>query len=97
MPPHRAPYLRNLEREGYIRVDVIQSQTTRMCAGLLVHLLRPLFPQHHKDKWPRTLANPDATAESHKKNLIRYKGQRGLRSAQNPVLFLSRTLFVTTE
>jgi len=70
-------YLRLLEREGYIRVDVIQSQTTRMCAGLLVHLLRPLFPQHHKDKWPRTLANPDATAESHKKNLIKYKGQRG--------------------
>jgi hypothetical protein len=67
-------YLRILEREGYIRVDVIQSQTTRMCAGLLVHLLRPLFPQHHKDKWPRTLANPDATAESHKKNLIMYKG-----------------------
>jgi len=70
-------YLGLLEREGYIRVDVIQSQTTRMCAGLLVHLLRPLFPQHHKDKWPRTLANPDATAESHKKNLIKYKGQRG--------------------
>ena len=70
-------YLRLLEREGYIRVHVIQSQTTRMCAGLLVHLLRPLFPQHHKDKWPRTLANPDATAESHKKNLIKYKGQRG--------------------
>ncbi len=70
-------YLRILEREGYIRVDVIQSQTTRMCAGLLVHLLRPLFAQHHKDKWPRTLANPDATAESHKKNLIKYKGQRG--------------------
>jgi len=70
-------YLRILEREGYINVEVIQSRATRMCAGLVVHLLRPLFPRHHANNWPQTLANPDATAESHKKNLIQYKGQRG--------------------
>ena len=61
-------YLRLLEREGYIRVDVIQGQTTRMCVGLLVHLMGPLFPRHHREKWPQTLANPAATRLSLKKS-----------------------------
>jgi len=56
-------YLHLLEREGCIRVDVSQSQTTRMCNGLFVYLLRPLFPRHHSEKWLRTLAIPNATAE----------------------------------
>lgn len=70
-------YLRILEREGYIRVDVIHCRATRMCAGLHVHLENLLFPRHHRTQWPATLAIPDATAESHKKNLIKYKGPRG--------------------
>lgn len=70
-------YLRLLEREGYINVDVIQSEATRMCAGLLVHLQNPLFARHHRTQWPRTLAIPDVTAESHKKNLIKFKGKKG--------------------
>ena len=70
-------YLRLLEREGYIQVHVIHSQATRMCAGLFVQLLSPVFARHHKAKWPGTLAIPDATAESHKKNLIKLKEQRG--------------------
>ncbi len=47
-------YLRLLEREGYICVNVIQCQSTRMCAGLLVHLQNPLFARHHRAKWPQT-------------------------------------------
>jgi len=70
-------YLRILEREGYIRVDVIHCRATRMCAGLLVHLENLLLPRHHRNKWPANLAIPDATAESHKKSLIKYKGPRG--------------------
>jgi hypothetical protein len=69
-------YLRLLEREGYIRVDVIHCRATRMCAGLLVHLQSPLFARHHRQKWPANLTNPDATAESHKKSLIKYKEQK---------------------
>jgi hypothetical protein len=57
-------YLRLLEREGYISVDVIQSNATRMCTGLLVHLLRPLFPRHHRKQWPQTLANPGVQKNS---------------------------------
>lgn len=70
-------YLRILEREGYIRVDVIHCRATRMCAGLLVHLENLALPRHHRNKWPAKLAISDATAESHKKNLIKYKGPRG--------------------
>lgn len=70
-------YLRLLERQGYIRVDVIHCRATRMCAGLFVHLQGPCFARHHRARWPKTLANPDATAESLKKSLINYKGPRG--------------------
>ena len=70
-------YLRILEREGYIRVDVIQCRATRMCAGLLVQLQNACFARHHRERWPQKLTNPDATAMSHKKNLVRLKDQRG--------------------
>ena len=45
-------YLRQLERAGYISVEVIHART-RMCAGLCIALLAPLFPRHHRHKWPR--------------------------------------------
>ena len=35
-------YLRQLESEGYVAVDVIASQRSRMCVGLVVRLLAPL-------------------------------------------------------
>ena len=47
-------YLRQLERAGYISVEVIHART-RMCAGLFVELLAPLFPRHHRQKWPQKL------------------------------------------
>jgi len=52
-------YLRQLEREGYIAVQVNYART-RMCAGLFVELLAPLFPRHHRQKWPQKLMEPDA-------------------------------------
>jgi len=52
-------YLRQLEREGYIAVEVVHART-RMCAGLFVELLAPLFPRHHRQKWPQKLMKPDA-------------------------------------
>ena len=63
-------YLRQLEREGYIGVEVLRAGT-RMCAGLLVELLAPLFPRHHRVKWPQTRRDPDATQES-QNNSSRY-------------------------
>src|ERR1019366_5710612 len=64
-------YLRQLEREGYIGVEVLRAGT-RMCAGLLVELLAPLFPRHRREKWPQTRRSPDATQES-QNNSSRYK------------------------
>jgi hypothetical protein len=52
-------YLRQLEREGYIAVEVVHART-RMCAGLFVELLAPLFPRHCRQKWPQKLIEPDA-------------------------------------
>jgi hypothetical protein len=49
-------YLRELEGAGYIGVNVMHART-RMCAGLLVELLAPLFPRHG---WPQKLIKPDA-------------------------------------
>jgi len=45
-----------LERAGYISTYVLKSHT-RMCAGLLIDLLAPLFPQH-APKWPPRLIEP---------------------------------------
>jgi hypothetical protein len=60
-------YLRQLEREGYVSVDVVISQRARMCVGLVVRLLEPLLAAHHRGKWPGALAKPGATRESQNK------------------------------
>jgi hypothetical protein len=67
-------YLRQLEAGGYIGVAVIHART-RMCAGLLVQVLAPLFPKHHRQKWPGKLMNSDTTRES-QNNRPRYKYSR---------------------
>jgi hypothetical protein len=67
-------YLRQLEREGYIAVEVVHART-RMCAGLFVALLAPLFPKHHRHKWPQKLIEPDAPRMS-QNNRPRYKYSR---------------------
>jgi hypothetical protein len=67
-------YLRQLEREGYIAVEVVHA-STRMCAGLFVELLAPLFPRHHRQKWPQKLIESDAPRMS-QNNSPRYKYSR---------------------
>ncbi len=57
-------YLRQLEGEGYIAVDVVASSRSRMCVGLVVRLLGTLFPAHQRQRWPQSRANPGATRES---------------------------------
>lgn len=57
-------YLRLLERERYIRSDVVKGARSLMCVGLVVHLLKPLFARHHKERWPGRVGNSGATQES---------------------------------
>jgi hypothetical protein len=64
-------YLRQLECAGYIAVDVIHAGT-RMCAGLMIELLAPLFPRHG---WPLKLIKPDAPRKS-QNNSSRYRLSR---------------------
>jgi len=35
-----------------------------MCFGLLIRLLKPIFPRHHRHGWPQSRGNPDATQKS---------------------------------
>jgi hypothetical protein len=65
-------YLRLLEHAGYISVEVIYAGT-RMCAGLLVALLTPLFARHHRHQWPHKLIKKDAAQKSQNHRLrIKY-------------------------
>ena len=70
-------YLRLLEREGYISVDVVYGANSRMCTGLIVQLLAPLFPRHRNESWPVSAAIPEATPES-QNNRFKYSGSRRL-------------------
>lgn len=72
-------YLRQLEGEGYVAVDVVASKHSRMCVGLVVRLLAPLLAAHHRQSWPGSLGNPGATAESQNKRFKGYLGPEGPR------------------
>ena len=50
-----------LETRGYFRCEVAKGDRSRMCIGLIIHLLTPLFAKHHKEKWPKRRRNPDAS------------------------------------
>ncbi len=65
-------YIRSLEEEGYIKVDIVRSTVTGMVACLEITLLAPLFPDHYKDKWPQSRINPDRTYMSDKQSHIVY-------------------------
>jgi hypothetical protein len=73
-------YLRQLEREGYVAVDVVISQRARMCIGLTVRLLGPLMAPHHRQRWPGSPANPGATPESLNKRFKGYIQAEGYRT-----------------
>lgn len=63
-------YLRLLEEGGYVHTDVVKSARSRMCIGLLITLCAPIFPRHHKDKWPGCVRKPGATQESQNQRFI---------------------------
>jgi DNA-binding transcriptional ArsR family regulator len=67
-------HLRELEREGYIAVDVLRAGT-RMCVGLFIELLAPLFPRHRREKWPDKSMKSDAPKVSQNYK-FRYKTER---------------------
>jgi hypothetical protein len=86
-------YLRQLERAGYISVQVMHAGT-RMCAGLLVELMAPVFPRHHRAKWPQKLIEPDAPRKS-QNNRLRYRSSReswALRCMDGVFRALTKTL-----
>ena len=44
--------------------SVILGEGSRMCTGLKIRLLKPVFPRHHEKKWPVKVENPDAQMDS---------------------------------
>lgn len=76
-------YLRQLEREGYVAVEVFISQRARMCVGLFVQLLTPLLAAHHRQRWPGRLANPGATRLSlNQSKGYQFKGESSRTSVE---------------
>ena len=57
-----------LETRGYFRCEVAKGNETRMCIGLVIHLLESLFPKHHRDKWPKHRRNRGASKLPQKQN-----------------------------
>lgn len=51
-----------LETRGYFRCEVAKGDTTRMCIGLIVHLLGSLLPAHHQQSWPERRRKSEASA-----------------------------------
>jgi len=62
-------YLGQLERAGYITVEVLHART-RMCAGLTVSLLKSALPGHG---WQEKLIKPDAPQKSQNYKFKAYK------------------------
>lgn len=71
-------YLRQLERGGYIAVDVVVGKRSRLCVGLIVRLLTSLLAAHHKARWPEARGNPGATQESQNHRFIGYRQKEGV-------------------
>lgn len=66
-------YLRQLERSGYIKTIIVISQHSRLCTGLVIDLLAPLFPRHHRKKWPEKAMESGVTkAPQNYRQLIKY-------------------------
>jgi hypothetical protein len=57
-------YLAQLRAGGYIRHEVLVSERARMSIGILITLLAPLFPKHHKAEWPVQAAFPGVKKDS---------------------------------
>ncbi len=73
-------YLAQLRAGGYIRHEVIRSERARMCVGVLITLLEPLFPKHHRGRWPTHTKGP--TISGVKPDSDNYSGKTSRRRFQ---------------
>ena len=55
-----------LETRGYFRCEVAKGEESRMCIGLIIHLMKPLFPAHQKESWPEKRRSSGASELSNK-------------------------------
>lgn len=73
-------YLAQLRAGGYVRHQVIRSDRARMCVGILITLLEPLFPRHHRHEWPFSLRSSAKSgvkedSENYTPNILRRRIQ----------------------
>ena len=54
-------YLRQLERRGYVAIAVVLGDRSRLCTGLSIQLLKPIFARHHRHEWPAKATNSGVT------------------------------------
>lgn len=65
-------YLKQLREAGYIRHEVVLSKKARMCIGIFIELLKPIFPRHHRNAWPDQKENSATKTASEKYLFYRY-------------------------
>lgn len=70
-------YLAQLRAGGYIRHAVVRSERARMCIGIVVTLLGPLFPKHHASEWPVKATKSGVKKDSEKYSSNLNKRRRG--------------------
>lgn len=76
-------YLAQLRAGGYIGHEVIRSERARMCVGILITLLEPLFPRHHRKTWPTSARS--AVVSGVKKDSENYRSNIQKRRFQDRV------------
>lgn len=72
-------YMRQLYYAGYVHINVLVSDI-RMCEGLQIVLKKPLFPWHHRKKWPAKRTKSGVTELSDK-----YGDTNNKRKQSSPV------------
>jgi hypothetical protein len=80
-------YLRQLRAGGYVRHEVVRSERARMCVGIFITLLAPLFPRHHRNAWPAHVkkagtpgVNLDSDNYSRKNNRTRFQARMSVEA-----------------
>lgn len=74
-------YLCQLRGRGYIRHEVVTSNKARMCIGIFITLLRPMFPRHHSDQWPQSAGKSGVQPDS--QNYIQNNNKRFFRGRED--------------
>jgi len=89
-------HLRVLQKAGYIGAHILKNSVTGMIEGLEIELLEPIFPEHHREKWPQSIRKSGAQFISEKKRSLLYITESIQEWASRCMLGVYRSYLRTT-